>query len=386
MITPAEIKDQALKWWKPFLVSWINEELFFPKKIDRIGKVKSGDITSRFDLLQNEIGNLYSHSKNNVGSGYLVKTADKNFRRSGAHQLPNEIEFETTEDYLSYTGKKKEWIKFQENYKSLISHFPQIKEWIIGSALLLCSSNTDWSDIIKVCSYFLENPRPSLYIRQLPVQIHTKFIEENSTLIQSLLDYLIPDHIRNVEQNKFAQRYFLKHDEPLIRIRILDGALAVYNNISDISIRLSDFEKNDWPCNRVLITENKMNFLALPSLSDSIAIWSGGGFNVNYFKNVSWLNSKNIYYWGDIDEYGFQILHQIRSYYQHAQSIMMDKGTFEAFQEFAVNGERNKSEKLSLLNDEEAELYRLLKSRATKNRLEQEKILQQYADIQLKRI
>jgi hypothetical protein len=141
MITPAEIKEQALKWWKPFLLSYINNEAFFPKQIDRIGKVKPGDITSRFDLLQNEIKELYAHSKSIVGTGYIVKTIDKNFRRSGSHQLPDVIEFETAKDYLVYVGKRREWSKFQDNYKLIINNFPKLKEWISNNVLLLCAPN-----------------------------------------------------------------------------------------------------------------------------------------------------------------------------------------------------------------------------------------------------
>jgi hypothetical protein len=155
--------------------------------------------------------------------------------------------------------------------------------------------------------------KANLYLRQLPIDIHTKFIEDHTTMLQSLLNFLIPGHIRNNDQKKFAERYFLNHDEPLIRIRILDEKLAIYKNITDISIGLSDFEQTDWNCKTVLITENKMSFLTLPPLPSAIAIWSGGGFNVSYLRNAGWLKTKEIYYWGDIDEPGFQILHQVRS-------------------------------------------------------------------------
>lgn len=383
MIKPEEIKEVALKWWQPFLISCINNEPFFPKQIDRIGKVKSGDITGRFEVLQREIENLYIQSKNKTGAGYLVKTADKNFRRSGAHQLPDAIEFESVEDYLHCTGKKKEWIRFQESYQLLLREIPALKSWTLANPILLCAASTDWNSVMKVCKYFLDNPRPALYIRQLPVEVHTKFIEDNSYLLQSLLDFLIPLHIRNAGQKKFAERYYLKHDEPLIRIRVLDKNLVVRNDILDISIRLSDFEKNEWPCKNVLVAENKMNFLTLPDLPSSIAIWSGGGFNVSYLKNVQWLNTKNIFYWGDIDEHGFQILHQIRNYFSQTKSIMMDTDTFEKFQDLAGNGEKNIAATLSNLTEDEALLYQTLKGRTSKNRLEQEKIPQYYIEEQI---
>ena len=101
MISPAEIKTYALKWWKPLLQSTISGEVFFPKTIDRIGKAQSVHITERFEILQKEIEALYRFSKSQTGTGYLVKTAEKNFRHTGRHELPDTIIFETLEDYLT---------------------------------------------------------------------------------------------------------------------------------------------------------------------------------------------------------------------------------------------------------------------------------------------
>lgn len=386
MISPEEIKQQALKWWAPFLQSHVLNELFFPKLIDRIGKIQPTHVTHRFEALQNEVEVLYKNSKNETGAGYLIVTSGKNFRRTGTHELPVSIVFETSDDYLHYAGKKKEWKSFLNNYESLMTSLPQLKEWVLSNVLLLTSPSTYWNDLIKVCQYFIATPRPNLYLRQLPIHIHTKFIEENSIILQSLLNFLIPDHIRNHGQKKFAERYFLNHDEPLIRIRILDDKLAVYNNIKDISIRLSDFEDWEFTCSIVLITENKMNFLTLPVLPDAIAIWSGGGFNVSYLRNAEWLQRKKIFYWGDIDEHGFLILHQIRSYYSQTQSVLMDHLTFNTFKDYAVKGERNKAEKLYFLNKDETALYNFLKLLEENNRLEQEKIPQYYVDAVLQKL
>jgi len=379
MISPSEIKKQALKWWKPLLQSCIQGEQFFPKSIDRIGKVKSGHVTARFELLQQEIEELYRCSKNQTGSGYFVQTAGRNFRRTGSHELPDVIVFETIDDYITFTGYKKEWNGFLTNYNVIKSAIPSLHDWALQNCLWLTNKDINWNDVLKVCLYFIKTPRPHLYLRQLPLEIHTKFIEENNALIQSLLDYLISDHIRSAAEKRFAERYFLKYDEPLIRIRMLDIDLTCFCNFSDISIPLFDFEKLDIPARNILITENKMNFLTLPAMPSTIAVWSGGGFNVSYLRNVVWLKERHILYWGDIDEHGFQILNQLRSYYPHTQSIMMDYKTFEHFSEFAVAGARNKSEKLSLLNDEEGKLFKQLKL-VDKNRLEQEKIPQVYVE------
>jgi hypothetical protein len=380
MISPEDIKQQALKWWKPFLQSQITGDAFFPRSIDRIGKVHPGHVTTRFDALQQEIETLYNHSKHKTGTGYSITTASKSFRRTGSHELPEAIAFDTIEDYVTYIGRKKEWKLFLVNSRQIIACVPFLKSWIYDNCSWLTQPSVDWGSILKVCLYFIETPQPNLYIRQLPVEVHTKFIEENNTLMQSLLDFLIPGHIRSPEQKRFAERYFLKYDEPLIRIRILDEAKTLAGSLADISIPLSDFEKKDWPAENILITENKMNFLCLPALPTTIAVWSGGGFNVSYLRNGEWLGDRNIFYWGDIDEHGLQILQQLRGYYPHVKSIMMDLQTFHLFNGHAVNGQRIKTENLNLLTEDEAILFRHLKSLDQKNRLEQEKIPQKYVN------
>jgi hypothetical protein len=387
MISPEDIRLQALKWWQSYLLSLILKKPFFPREMDRIGKVKPGDLTHRFDVLQDEVAMLYKHSKNETGTGYWIKTAEKNFRRTGAHQLPDNILFETAEDYLCYIRKKGEAALFIQNYERLVGALPQLRTWTLKNPMPLTERDTDWEGILAVCQYFIDTPRSNLYLRQLPIPVHTKFIEENDTVLQSLLDFLIPGDIRDSNQKKFAERYFLQKDEPLIRLRMLYGHFFISHKLSDcsfclsdISIRLSDFEKFDAPYDNVLITENKMNFLTLPKLTSAIAIWSGGGFKVSYLRNARWLQGKNIWYWGDIDEHGFQILHQLRTYFGQTRSIMMDRATFDKFQVFAVAGERNKAELLSLLTREESALYEHLKNQPTHNRLEQEKISQDYAN------
>jgi hypothetical protein len=386
MISPEEIKIQALKWWKPFLQSEIMGEAFFPRMIDRIGKVKSGHVTQRFELLQQEIELLYRHSKNQTGTGYMVKTAGRNFRRTGSHELPDTIVFESAEDYISFINKKKEWKVFLSAFEKIITAIPSLKFWAFQHCLWLTDIDIHWTDVLKVCDYFILTPRPDLYLRQLPIEIHTKFIEEHEVLIQSLLDFLIPDHIRSVNQKRFAERFFLRYDEPLIRIRFLDASHPYNHNFSDISVPLSDFEKTELPAKNILLAENKMNFLTLPLVTSTIAIWSGGGFNISYLKNARWILNKRMFYWGDIDEHGFQILHQLRNYFPHAKSVMMDRNTYNLFQNYAVDGSRNKSEILNLLTKEEFELFRFLKSSDKNNRLEQEKISQAYVDSYLKNI
>ncbi|MGI6299138.1 MAG: Wadjet anti-phage system protein JetD domain-containing protein [Saccharofermentanales bacterium] len=38
----------------------------------------------------------------------------------------------------------------------------------------------------------------------------------------------------------------------------------------------------------------------------------GAGYGFDHLASASWLNQKDIYYWGDIDTHGFAILNQLR--------------------------------------------------------------------------
>jgi hypothetical protein len=127
------------------------------------------------------------------------------------------------------------------------------------------------------------------------------------------------------------------------------------------------------PIKRVLVVENKTTLyttLTLPKMDSTIAIF-GSGYSVYNLKNANWFSNAKLFYWGDIDVQGFEILSQFRSYFPHAQSLLMDRITFEEFFEQDKGTLTNISAKLNLTEEEE-QLYNIL--RKNNWRLEQEKI------------
>ncbi len=179
-------------------------------------------------------------------------------------------------------------------------------------------------------------------------------------------------------RNNFEQKFSLKYEEPLVRMRILDNQVKIKNNfpVCDLLTPLSEFEQIKLNAKNCFITENKMNFLTLPNLQDSFAIW-GSGYGIHILKSVSWLCDRNIFYWGDIDTDGFKILSQFRGYFPQTISIMMNQSAFKEFAEFAVNVKPSLPENLLNLTSEEYSLYSFLCQQG--KRLEQEHISQQFA-------
>jgi hypothetical protein len=130
------------------------------------------------------------------------------------------------------------------------------------------------------------------------------------------------------------------------------------------------------PIKKVFVIENKMNVLTFPIINEAIVIF-GSGYRIENLKNVEWFNNIELFYWGDLDAQGFEILSQFRGYFSHSKSILMDKATFKQFEKEIGEGKPSKISETILTSDEQ-KLYELLKSNNW--RLEQEKIPLEYVD------
>ena len=177
-------------------------------------------------------------------------------------------------------------------------------------------------------------------------------------------------------QNGFEKRYGLKYDLPTIRFRILDEALYI-GGLSDISLPLNEFMGLDIGCERVFITENKINGLSFPNVKNAMVIF-GLGYGVESLKNVKWLKSRELIYWGDIDTHGFAILSQIRGYFPLIESMLMGQEVIEKFRYLAVEESLSKRflGELDNLTLEEHEVFENLKDNVYGEalRIEQERI------------
>lgn len=239
--------------------------------------------------------------------------------------------------------------------------------------LKVVENASSWSDLLKVLRYFVANPCPGLYIRELPIEVHTKFIERNKGVLRELLDIVIVEHVCS-DEKEFEKRFGLRYDEPWVRIRVLDASIAseYFSGVDDLTVPQSQFCALSLPVQKVFVVENKVNFLTFPKLAGCLLIW-GHGFTVGILKSVPFMRHASLYYWGDIDVHGFEILSQFRSYFPQTQSVLMDRTTFNTYFEGDKGTPSNVSKPLHLTH-EEATLYNHIKSHNL--RLEQEKIPQ----------
>lgn len=370
MITPDDIKKKAERKYVSILQSAVLGSSF--ERLTIPGNKSYRDAS--FSDFEKSILKLTSQSKAKKGFGYVIEFKQVKTKHLGLQDLPAQIYFDSLADYLKFIGKEKEAKKAMENYQLITSEFPELTDWAFIKMRKVIQYETEWESLLKVCRYFKNNPRPNLYLRELPVQLHTKFVENHKIVLSELLSCVIPNDIR-FNERIFEKRYYLKYSEPLVRFKVLDKTISqqFFSGINDLSIPVSQFEQLDLPLEKVLVVENKTNLylaLTLPPMDNAIVIF-GKGYNVQNLKHTKWLHQTNLLYWGDLDAQGFEILSQFRRYFPHTKSILMDGETFDLFFE-NDEGTPSKVTTPLQLTPEEYALYELLK---TNNwRLEQEKL------------
>lgn len=353
--------------------AFMRGEGIFPHVI-RLKRVKQSDIQKNYNTILKEISEIEK-------SGLNFKFKEFDFKTIGKQKLPVEVRFDKINDFLKFIGKQSEYSLFVANYEKIINRYPTLKTLFVARANQIIQNLGIWDKLLQICDYFVKNPKPNIYIRELSIEgIDTKFIEKNKTILDMLLSNILKqsefDHkITKFSSYGFERKYGLKYPLPLIRFRILDEDLCI-NGLSDITLNIEEFKKLKLTCKRVFIVENKITTLSFPKLKNSIVIF-GSGYKVGILKDVFWLANKSIYYWGDIDKDGFAILSQARGYFGQIKSFLMDEKVIELFSHLSVKDEKNqnKTKELDNLTSNEQKIYKILQDGF---RLEQEKIPFEY--------
>lgn len=384
MITPSEIRAKCLRIWQSDSFWELITQGQSGQMIEvPFGKLKAKELLTDFAVTSASVAELRNESKEVKGYGYSIDYTETSHRQLGAQKLPTRIYFKTLDDFTRFIGKKKELEDYRRQAKETISYRPELKKWVENNPHRLIENKSSWYKILDVCTYFLNHPSPGLYLRQLDIpNVDTKFIESNKSILKDLLDEILPENSVNrmaggITGSGFERRYRLLYDEPLVRFRILDLKFAYLGVGTDISMPASQFNSLKIPCSKIFFTENKVNLLCFPDVMDSIVVF-GGGYGVSSIKDAAWLQERELIYWGDIDTHGFSILSQLRGYFPHVHSLLMDIDTLTAFKALWVEEDESKRcvHELSNLTDDEWQLYSDLRDNVLGDRvrLEQERI------------
>lgn len=380
MITPLQIKQKALRKYQDVLRVYLAKETLFPL-IFPVGQL-SGALSER----RQQIDALRTHSKETTGSGYALTYVTVDKRDLGQQTEPKHVIIQTLEDYLALLSKRAEFSAFVADVTEIRQTFPILEEWLQSHPQDVVDAHGKWDDLLAICTYFVNNPRPGLYIRELPVPVHTKFVERNTKILGKLLDQLLPPNMIVQNERDFSRRYGLKEKPFLVHLRLLDEQLAHHYglHIDDLRLpveQLAHLLADHIQPRHVIIVENLINFLTVPSHPKCVVLW-GSGFAVHLLRDVNWLAQCDVIYWGDIDAHGFQILSDARSLFSQIRSVMMDFQTLEDHRDSVSTENRSDANRFLNLTEEELQVARYVVGNDL--RLEQEQIPNAYAVAQLK--
>lgn len=376
-VTPEEIEAKAANAYNQYLRAWIRREAeeFFAHRLRVNLEIDVSNPSTAIAASER----LLERSKNRRNWGYTVHREEMKKRGFGSNLIPHSVTIDTLDDLLRLSNNRIHFERTSFVADRVRQSLPTLESWLVSHVSQLHTLADSIEGLIRVTDYFMRNPWPDCYARQLPVPVDTKFVSRNTTTLRQWFDLLLPASSIDVNESKFERRFGLRDGRPHRAIRVLDPELLVELRIpfDELSLPLALIAKLPVKGATVFIVENDLNLLTLPGFPRGIAI-RGEGNAVNRLEVIHWLQYNRIIYWGDIDVDGFVILSRLRNMLPHTESIMMDVQTLDANQQFAVGGNDSSPPIPTNLTYGECEAFQRC-LRATV-RLEQEKVLQSYVE------
>lgn len=354
----------------------------FPRKINLRVPTKS-EMARDFESVR-----LWAREIDALEQRCRIEHREFNHRELGKNRLPAALWFDTPEQAARFIGETTALTTVRERAKELLEYEPRLKAWVNRKPLKLVELDDRIARLTAVHAWIIARPRPDCYLREVDVAgVDTKFIETHREVLAQWLDLTLPtseidDSARGL--SGFIQRYGFRERQPRIRMRSLDPALpliqsndGVLLSQADIALDVDSAAQLAPAHSRVLIVENEINYLALPDLPDTIALF-GSGYGHAAIAKLQWLAGLELIYWGDIDTHGFAILNELRARWPKVRSILMDRETLLEHRTLWGQESSPTRAELAHLDDDERSLYAALVADVygPQLRLEQERIRQ----------
>ncbi|GAA2165108.1 Wadjet anti-phage system protein JetD domain-containing protein [Pedococcus bigeumensis] len=231
-------------------------------------------------------------------------------------------------------------------------------------------SDLDFDLLCRAADWFATNQAHGLTPRQVPIEgLHAKWLNSRQALVAALAAVddlgLLPRHPPRLHFT------YLDPDHRAAGRRLHDCATV------------GDQVSLAYQPRVVVISENKDTAIHFPAVADGIAVegMGRGGATAAAFEWIR--NAPRVFYWGDMDADGLEILDGFRAAGILAESLFMDPGTYDTWERFGTNLdpggrplEARAPRPVPHLTSAESELYHQLTSPAwpRHRRIEQERI------------
>lgn len=297
----------------------------------------------------------------------------------GNASIPVRITFTDIPAIFRLIGRAEEASSYKKAYATVRETVSQLLPWMLTSKGIRTFKEPTtvriYLAVLRSLVKFFQQQREAsaspLYLRDIRLApVDTKFWERESSFILAVYQALYPeDGIRN--WTDLLTRLQLVRFPTQYAIRFLDDALRIHPKLEWFSSSPDQLDALDLHPRVIFLVENKTNFLRFPKVKDAILLFSSGKSIPYLLSCLNWLKEHpHIYYWGDMDEDGFEMLNRARSILPQIQSFLMEKDLLLRYQNQLVfdEGLRFELAKLQFLTPMEKEAFLSLRSQ----RLEQE--------------
>ena len=231
--------------------------------------------------------------------------------------------------------------------------------------------DVDFSLLVAASCWFRDNDASGLTPRQVPLPgFSAKWIDSHAR--------------RDIVQALCGRQLDLKE-----RARSVEYAYLDPDYLASGARRYDSYVEGDafalpYDPDFVVIVENKDTFRSFPPHAKGVCLFGSGWAGTALIPALPWVSGARVlYYWGDIDSDGFEILNAYRAAGLAVESLLMDMATYEAYERFgtdfatgATSLAARREKPLEFLNEREQAVYRMLVARECpgRRRIEQERV------------
>ena len=239
-----------------------------------------------------------------------------NHRALGQQSLPCGVVLDDPQQVAVVLGKGQVLKRFARLYPETGKKADALQSGVLKYPMKVLDLADNWHQVLDLCIWMQEHPQPKIYLRQGDVVgVDSKFIEQHKQVLAALFDLMLPvvaidDDFSGV--SGFARRYGFLDKPVMLRVRPLDPSIRLLpcEGNHDVMLTAKDFSRLDdevqAQVDAVFMVENEINYLSFPDMPHALLIF-GSGYGFEALKQASWLATRQLYYWGDLDTHGFAI-------------------------------------------------------------------------------
>lgn len=291
----------------------------------------------------------------------------------GKQLMPVRVFIDTPEDAMALLGLTKKKKEFLAGLSAVESQMPSLRDWYL-TYFGRISAEDFFPMALSIARFMLEQDEREGYLREMAIPgVDTKFLENHNFLVRTLWNALFPENTAESSDELWEKLFVQKVPTPSICVRSLDEHLR-FAGVRKLFLSQDDIADFQPPHRRIFITENKVNGYTFPDTEDSLILFGMGYGVLEMAESAPWLADKEIYYWGDLDHDGFNILSNLRKVLPEMKihSFLMDKETLLAYVDPKVKDTGNTTTIPDYLTVSEKMAWKLIHDNGW--RLEQERI------------